>query len=67
MQAPTWGVASPSPCLTIPGGDGPAQPWSYQLGQAFAQGLQGPFQKRITLCPNPPGVGTALQIFAESF
>lgn len=36
--------------LSLPdhlGGDGLAQPWSYQLGQAFAQGLLGRFQKRI--------------------
>lgn len=59
--------ASPSPCLTLSRGDGLAQPRSYQLGRAFAQELLGPFQKRITLCPNSSGVGTAFQIFAESF
>lgn len=38
------------PPLSLPGrleGDGLAQPWSYQLGQAFAQGLLGHFRKRL--------------------
>lgn len=48
FQASTWAAGLTFSLPDCRRGDGLAQPWSYQLGWAFAQGLLGPFQERIT-------------------
>ena len=64
IQAPAWGAHLLAGCC--PRGREAGSARALPVRPAFAQRLLGPFQKRITLCPDPPGVGTALQIFAES-